>query len=115
MARVRVLVPHPLRRAVDDFGDHHFDVILAFEFHHPVVVAPVVFTRRVLDGCPHEPMAENIHAHLCGGLVVALPILLGRVGFAEIHRAERKYGVGETLDLGIRAQRERQSAGNSRA
>src|SRR5207237_4766323 len=82
VARVRVLVPHPFRSAVDDFGDHDFDVILTLEFHHPVVVAPVVFARRVFDGGPHEPMAEDVHAHLSGGLVVALAILLRRLVLA---------------------------------
>ena len=112
VARVRIFVPHPLRRAIDDFGDDHLDVVLAFEFHHPVVIAPVVPARRVLDRRPHEPVAEDVDSHLSRGLVVAFPILLRRIRFAEIHRAKREHRIGKSILLRLDARRQCQGGDN---
>src|SRR5260370_9700094 len=62
VARVGVFVPHPLRRAIDDFSDHYLDAVLPFEFHHAVIVAPVVPARRVLNRRPHGPWAQGVAA-----------------------------------------------------
>ena len=96
-AALGIFVPHPLRRPISDFGDHHLDMVLAFQFHHAVIVAPVIFTWRIFDRRPHEPVAEDVHSHLRRSLMVAFPILFGRVRFAEIDRAERKHGIRELL------------------
>ena len=90
MAGVGIAVPHPLGRAGDVFGDHRLDPVLPLELDHAVVVAPIVLARRVFDRGPQEPVAEDIDAEAGRDLVVTLPVLLGRIGFAEIDRAERE-------------------------
>src|SRR6185312_2787826 len=49
----------------------------------------------VLDRGPHEPMPENVHAHLGGDLVIARPVGRGRARLAEIDRAEGEGRRGE--------------------
>ena len=93
IARMRVLAERPLRRRGDEFGDHDLDAVLSGEIHHAVVVAPVVLAGRDLDGAPHEPVAEGVHADARGGLMVAGPVLLRRIGFAEVDRAVREDGL----------------------
>ncbi len=73
--------------AVIEFGDHDLDSVLRGEVHHAVVIAPVVFARRHFDRRPHEPVAEGVHADARGGLVIARPILFGRIRFAEVDGA----------------------------
>src|SRR5208283_1823777 len=56
----------------------------------------------------HEPVAENVDAHLSRGLVVAFPIMFGRVRLAEIHRPKWEHGVRPGLFLGTGAERQHQ-------
>ena len=66
------------------------------EIHHAVVIAPIELAGRDFDGRPHHPVAEHIHADLRGGLVIAFPLVLGRIRFPEIDGAvgEDDCGVG---------------------
>ena len=85
-----ILREQPLRRRSDELGDDDFHPVLRRQVHHSIVVAPVVFAGRDLDGRPHEPMTKCVHPDLGGGLVVPLPVLLGRIRFAKIDGAIRK-------------------------
>ncbi len=84
----------PFGRGGDKFGENSFDPVLSFEVHHAVVIAPVVLSRCDFYCRPHYPVPEHVHADPCRSLVIALPILLWRVGFAEIYRAVREDQVG---------------------
>ena len=111
VAGLRILVPHPFGRAGgDEFGDDHLDVVLGFEFHHAVVVAPIVLARRSLDGGPHEPVTEDVDTQLRRGLVVAFPVLFGRARFAEIDRAKRERGIGPRRLLGVEAHHQHRAS-----
>jgi hypothetical protein len=93
MTCLGVFVPHPLGRARDDFPNDDLDLVLPFEFHHTVIVPPVILARRVFDRGPHEPVTENVDAHLSRGLVVAFPILFRRVRFSKIHCPKREHWI----------------------
>ena len=112
MARLRVLVPHPFRRGVDQFRNHHFDVILALQFQHSVIVAPVIFAGRILNRRPHEPVAENVDTHVCGSLVIALPVLLWWIRLAKINRAKRENRIGQHHFLCPHAKRQDKGYGH---
>ncbi len=83
---VGVLAVGPIGRRVNQFGDDGLDAVLGRQIHLPVVVRPVIVARPAFDGTPHEPVTEGVQAVLSGNAIVAVPVLLGRVRLAEIHR-----------------------------
>jgi len=80
----------PLGRIRNQFRNHHLDPVLRRQIHHPVVIAPVVLARRGFDGAPHEPVPERVHTDTLSGGVIASPVLLRRIRFAEVHCAVRE-------------------------
>jgi hypothetical protein len=110
VARVCILVKHPLRRGGDHLRDHDLDPVLRSQIHHAIIIAPVVFIGRGLDRRPHEPMAERVHAGFGGGLVVARPILLRRIGLAKVHRAVWKHRVCGIRQCGAKQKYEQAAA-----
>ncbi len=94
LQRVAVFPHRPVRHRMDEFGDHGLDAVRGGKIHLPVVIRPVIDSRRGLDRAPHEPVPEDVEAVFAGDAVIALPILLRRIGLAEIDRAVRQLEVG---------------------
>ncbi len=85
-AGIGVDAESPLRRGGDHLGDDRLEAVLGGQVELAVIVVPVVDARGYFDSGPQEPVPEDVHAVLGGGAIVALPVLPGRVGLAEVDR-----------------------------
>jgi hypothetical protein len=84
----------PLRGRGDHLGDDGADAVLCLEIHQGVVIAPVVLAGRCFDCRPDEPVAHHVRTGCGGDRMIPRPILCGRIGFAEVHRAKPEGRVG---------------------
>lgn len=77
----------PFGRGHAKLGDDGFAAVRGRQVELTVVVRPVKAPRFDLNRRPEKPVAENIHAIFGGDAIVARPICLGWVRFAEVDRA----------------------------